>query len=171
MQMLQHPYLVMMIVKPIKKDVLQLVKDVSKQQQNLYVLHIQEITLLVLDMLDQMEFVKEMLEVLSVELESVKMVHLILMIFANNTNKVVEQMAKIVFHHCQVVTHIKELPHLVLYILVQMVFAKEQVQQLKQLVQQKFVMKLQIQQQLMMLVINIKLIVLLQEKDVLLRLI
>ncbi|CAK61922.1 unnamed protein product (macronuclear) [Paramecium tetraurelia] len=80
------------------------------QQQNHYVQPIQVITLHVLDILDQMEFVKVMLEVLNVEQENVKMVHSILMIFANNIKAVVKQTEKHVCQLYQLVIHIKELP-------------------------------------------------------------
>lgn len=105
--------------------------------------------------------VKEMLAALNADLENVKMVHSILMNFANNIRKVVKQTARHVFQPYQLVTHIKVLPQLVLDLLVLMDIAKEPVQQLKLLAYPKFVMKLQIQQQLMRLVINIKLDVLL----------
>lgn len=89
----------MMSVKDIKKDVSQQEKIVLLQLHYLHVLHIKEITLVVLDIRDQMEFVKEMLEALHVDQENVKMVHLILMNFANNTKQVVKQMARLVFQH------------------------------------------------------------------------
>lgn len=126
-QMLQIIWFLIMIARPIKKDVSQQEKDVFWEHQNLYALHIQEIILLVLDILDQMEFVKVMLEVLSVEPKYVKMLNTILMNYVNNTKVVVRQMVELVFHHYHLVIHIKELLLLVLYILVLMVIAKEPV--------------------------------------------
>lgn len=46
-----------------------------------------------------MVYVKEMLVALSAEQENVKMVHSILMNFANNIKQVVKQMARPVFQH------------------------------------------------------------------------
>lgn len=154
--MLQCQLLQMMNVKPIKMVVFQMVKDALRQQVNPYVHHILVIIQLVLDILDQMEFVKEMQQVLNAELENVKMDCLQLMIYVGIIKHLVLQMENNVLQQKEHAVHLKEQQHLVLYILVQMDIVREQVQQLKQLVHQKFVMKHQQLTLQMMPVINFK---------------
>lgn len=119
-----------------------------------------------LDILDLMEFVKEMLEVQNVEQENVKMETSRLMNYVKIIKRVVWQMVWNVLMLYKPVVHIKVLQQDVVHILEVMVFVQVLVQQLKQIVFQKLVIKLEILWLLMKHVRNIKKDVLQMVRDV-----